>query len=90
MRKRGVNLEPGATFAEAVCLQMLMKAMAGDPKAAKEIRESIEGKAAQRPADPGDKDPVTFHVVYDYEKRNVPPKPDLEANLGPDQDTSAK
>ena len=67
MRKRGVNLEPGATFAEAVCLQMLMKAMAGDPKAAKEIRESVEGKAAQRSADPGDKEPVILEVVYTHE-----------------------
>lgn len=90
MRKRGVNLEPGATFAEAVCLQMLMKAMTGDPKAAKEIRESIEGKAAQRPADPGDKEPVTFLVEYTHEKKNFPPKPDSAADLGPDQDKGAK
>jgi hypothetical protein len=90
MKRRGIPIEPGATYAGALALRMWVRAMDGDPKAAKEIRESIEGKASQRPADPGDKDPVTFHVVYDYEKRNSAPKPDSETNLGPDQDTSAK
>src|SRR5882757_6065559 len=69
MKRRGIPIEPGATFADALVLQMWVKAMAGDPKAAKEIRESIEGKAAQRPADPGDKDPVEFRVVYTRENR---------------------
>lgn len=90
MRKRGVNLEPGATFAEAVCLQMLIKAMAGDPKAAKEIRESIEGKAGQRPADPRDKEPVIYEVVYTREEKNFSPKPNLAADLAPDQHKSAE
>jgi hypothetical protein len=68
-----------------------MKAMAGDPKAAKEIRESIEGKAAQRPAAPGDKDPIEIHVVCPHEnKKNFSPEPDLAADLGPDQDKGAK
>ena len=69
---------------------MWVKAMAGDAKAAKEIRESIEGKAAQRPADPGDKDPVNLCVVYTHEKKNFSPRPDLATDLGPDQDKSAK
>lgn len=79
MKRKGIPIEPGATFAEARGLQMWVKAMADDPKAAKEIRESTEGKAAQRPADPGDDDPVKIRVVYDVEKKHFPPKPDLEA-----------
>jgi hypothetical protein len=87
MKRRGIPIEPGATFADALVLQMWVKAMAGDPKAAKEIRESIEGKAAQRPADPGDNGPVTIHVVYDDEKKDVPPGPGLDAGAvtGPDK-----
>ena len=69
---------------------MWVKAMAGDPKAAKEIRESIEGKAGQRPADPGDNEPVNIRVVYTHEKRDCPPKPDSAADLGPDQYEGAK
>jgi Family of unknown function (DUF5681) len=60
MRRKGVHLEAGTTSAQALVKQMWLKAMVGDSKAAKEIRESIEGKAAQRPADPGDKDRLLF------------------------------
>jgi hypothetical protein len=67
MKRRGIPVEPGATFADALVLQVWMKAMYGDPKAAKEVRESIEGKAGLRPADPGDNEPVTIHVVDDEE-----------------------
>jgi len=90
MKRRGVPIEPGATFADTLALQMWTKAMAGDPKAAKEIRESIEGKAGQRPENPGDKDPVTIRVVYTREKKDSPPKSDSVAYLGTDQDQSAK
>ena len=90
MKRRGIPIEPGATFADALVLQMWVKAMAGDPKAAKEIRESIQGTAAQRPSDPGDKGPVTIRVVYDEEKKNLPPEPDLETGAVPSPDGSPK
>jgi hypothetical protein len=88
MKRRGIPIEPGATFAEALVLQMWVKAMAGDQKAAKEIRESIEGKAAQRPGDPGDNGPMTIHVVYDEEKKNSPPEGSSGTSVVPGPDKS--
>jgi Family of unknown function (DUF5681) len=90
MKRKGIPIEPGATFADALSLQIWMKAMGGDPKAAKEIREAVEGKAAQRPADPRDKGPLEIHVVYDEEKKDLPPEPGLEGGAVPDQDKSTK
>ena len=62
LKRKGIPIEPGATFAEALALQMWMNALGGDSNAAKEIRESVEGKAPQRP--PGPKGPVEVHVRY--------------------------
>jgi hypothetical protein len=83
MKRRGIPIEPGATFADAIVLQVWMKAMDGDPKVAKEVRESIEGKAGLRPADPEDNEPVTIHVVYDKEEKNSPPEPEPDAGRSP-------
>lgn len=41
-------LEPGDTWAEAIGIGLMKKAIAGDVPAAKELRESIEGKSTQR------------------------------------------
>jgi Family of unknown function (DUF5681) len=91
MKRKGIPIEPGATFSQALCLQILMKAMGGDSKAAKEIRESIEGRAGQRPVDPGDNSPMTIRVVVDdAEKKPFVPKPDSRPDLVPDPDEGTK
>src|SRR5450432_1783318 len=65
MKRKGIPIEPGATFAHALSLQMWINAMDGDPKAAKEIRESIEGKAGQRPPEPRHDCEIVMNVVYE-------------------------
>lgn len=67
MKRNGVPLEPGATFAQALALRVWMRALNGDPVAAKELRESMEGKAAQRAAAPVDSGPGEILVRYDNE-----------------------
>ena len=52
LKRNGVSLPPGATFAEALATRVWMKALAGDLAAAKEIRETTEGKTGQRVAPP--------------------------------------
>lgn len=90
MKRRGVPIEPSATFADALVLQVLMKAADGDTKAAKEVRESIEGRAGERPDAPGANEPVTIHVVYDKEEKDVPPEPDLQVGAIPSPDKGPK
>src|ERR1700730_8825677 len=65
MKRKGVTLEPGMTFAEVLGLRVWMNALDGDSGAAREIRESLEGKAAQRAAPPGNSGPVEIRVTYD-------------------------
>src|ERR1700736_137042 len=48
MKRNGVNLKSGATFAEALATRVWAKALSGDSGAAKEIREAIEGKTGKR------------------------------------------
>jgi hypothetical protein len=48
LKRDGVTLPPDATLADALATRMFLRAIAGDCVAAKEIRESIEGKAGQR------------------------------------------
>ncbi len=87
IKRKGIPIEPGATFADAVVLQTLLKAVNGDLKAAQELRKAIEGREGQRPADPRDNEPVNIHVVYDDEKKDEPPGPGLDAVAfkGPDK-----
>jgi hypothetical protein len=71
---------------DAVALHLLMMALAGELKAITEFRDSIEGKASQRPPEkePKDKE-LNIRVVYDVEQpKNSPAsKPNLE--LVPDK-----
>ena len=65
-RKQNVEiLKKGATFADAIAYGLAKKAMIGDATAAKELRESVEGKSVQRvelssPEDKGFEVRVTF------------------------------
>ena len=68
-------LKPGATFADAIAYGLSKKAMAGDATAAKELRESVEGKSVQRveitsPEDRGFEVRVTFEMPF------IKPKPE--------------
>lgn len=69
LKRKGISLEPEATYASALARQNWIKAIAGDSKAAREVREAIEGKVGQRSADPEDKGEVKIRVVYDVEKK---------------------
>ena len=68
LKRKGLPLQSGATFADAVVLGVMMKALLGDSRAAKEVRESIEGKAGQRAEKPGNNEPVNIRVVYDQDR----------------------
>jgi hypothetical protein len=48
MKRNGVTVPPGATFAEALATRVWVKALSGDSGAAREIREAIEGRTGQR------------------------------------------
>ncbi len=85
MKRNGVILEPGATFAKALALRVWMRALDGDPGAAKELRESMEGKAAQRAAPPGNSEGCNIRVIYDDENKNDSLKPDIVQKLLSDQ-----
>jgi len=79
MRRNGLSLEPGATYAEALALRVWMRALDGDPIAAKELRESMEGRAAQRPTPPLHNGIVDLRVVYakapQAKTPDAPPEP---------------
>jgi hypothetical protein len=85
MKRNGVTVKSGATFAEALALSVWMRALAGD--AAKELRESMEGKAAQRAAPPGNNEPVNIRVTYDREDKNDSLKSDIAPELVSDKST---
>ncbi len=60
-------LKPGATFADAIAYGLAKNALQGDASCAKEMRESVEGKATQRievvsPEDRGFQVSVTFEM----------------------------
>lgn len=69
LETKGISLEPGATYASALARQNWIKAIEGDTRAAKEVREATEGKAGLRPADPGDNGPTEIQVVFDVERK---------------------
>lgn len=77
-RKQNVEiLKKGATFADAIAYGLAKKAMIGDATAAKELRESVEGKSVQRvelttPEDKGFQVNVTFEAPEPA--RKVDPK----------------
>jgi hypothetical protein len=73
-RCRELGLAPGSTLADGATKTLFEMAMDGKPWAAREIREGIEGRTAERPeiSDPGI---VTIHVVYD----KAPKKPRVDA-----------
>ena len=64
--RRKLKLKPseGITFAEALALSVLEKALDGNLAAVREVREATEGKANVRPNTIG-RGPVTLHVVYE-------------------------
>jgi hypothetical protein len=72
LTQKGLSLEAGATYAGALARQNWIKAIAGDTRAAKEVREAIEGKAGLRPAVPEGVQEVKIRVVYDKESDNSP------------------
>lgn len=60
-------LKAGATWADAIAYGLAKKAVMGDATAAKELRESVEGKSVQRveltsPEDKGFEVKVTFEL----------------------------
>jgi hypothetical protein len=65
MKRSGMLLEPGATFAQALAMRVWMRALDGDPVAAKELREAMEGKAAQRATARVGSGPTEIRVRYD-------------------------
>jgi hypothetical protein len=48
LAEKGVKLEAGATNFDLVALILAQRALGGDVDAAKELREAVEGKRAQR------------------------------------------
>jgi hypothetical protein len=58
-----LHLEVGATFGDAVGAALFAAAIKGSVPAARELRESIEGRANQRPREVAG--PIEVHVVYD-------------------------
>ncbi len=46
--RRKLQMPEGSTFGDAVAFRIFMGALKGAPASAREIREAIEGKAAQR------------------------------------------
>lgn len=70
-------LAKGATWADAIAYGLARKAVAGDSAAAKELRESVEGKSVQRveltsPEDKG------FEVKVSFE---MPASPRIEKRI---------
>jgi Family of unknown function (DUF5681) len=65
MKRNGVNLKSGATFAEALATRVWAKALSGDSGAAKEIREAIEGKTGKRDTPGEDGEVNVTHIVVD-------------------------
>jgi hypothetical protein len=47
-RELGLDLKPGACFADAMVLAIATKVMTGDVSAAREIRYSVEGREGTR------------------------------------------
>jgi hypothetical protein len=86
LKRAGLPLDAGATFAHAVVLRLLMMALEGDLKAITEFRESIEGKTPQRPPEqePEDKQ-LNIRVVYDKEEPKNSPVPKTNLELVPDK-----
>jgi hypothetical protein len=68
MKRNGVNLKSGATFAEALATRVWAKALSGDSGAAKEIREAIEGKTGKRDAPGEDGEVKVINIIS-----NLPP-----------------
>lgn len=73
-RKRG--LPQGATWGDAIALETVKAAANGNAQAIREIRESIEGKAPQRPPEPECKD-IKVNILH------VGGNPDQEVNSQP-------
>jgi hypothetical protein len=81
LKRAGLTLDPGATFAHAIVVRLLTMALSGDPKAMTEFRECIEGKTPQRPPEKEPKNGIMeIRVVYDEEKpkNSSASKTDLE------------
>ena len=46
--RRKLHLDKGATWGDAVSYRLFVAAFKGQPTAARELREAVEGRAAQR------------------------------------------
>jgi hypothetical protein len=87
---RSELLKKGATWADAIALGLSKKALQGDSFAAKELRESVEGKSVQRfelgaPEDRGFSVSVSFEPLPEKLQKklggeviDVTPEPELE------------
>ena len=60
----GTNLKPGASFADAIALVHVAKAVTGDLSAIKEITDRVEGRATKRDEFVAQPD-ATINVVWD-------------------------
>jgi len=84
-RCRELGLAPGSTYGDGVTKALYETAMDGRPGAAREIREGIEGRTAERP-EVSANGIATFHVVYDQAptKRRVDAHGDKSAPTSPE------
>ena len=65
INNRGILLEKNCTWAQAIAVSMGKKALAGHPEAAKELRESTEGRAMQRIEMAGDQPLLNVRVSFE-------------------------
>jgi hypothetical protein len=62
LERKGLHLEPGATFASVVAQTTFIKAMFGDLKAIAELREALEGKVERR-GEPSETSDTPIRVI---------------------------
>jgi hypothetical protein len=67
--RRKLKHSEGITFAEALALGVLEKALGGSLPAVREVREATEGKANMRP-NTHQREPIEVHIVYDDPPNN--------------------
>ena len=82
--KRG--LPRGATYGDALAFDQFKAALNGRTEAAREIREAIEGKAAQREISEPEKKEVRVHVSYEDRKPKDGSDGSVDRLPGPAQD----
>lgn len=90
--RRTLGLAKGATFAEAQTVSLFIAASNGNVRAAREIREGIEGKANERPktVDGGE---FEVHVTYEDPlpaRQDTTPKASQDSTPKASQDSTSE